>query len=68
LLVTDRGAPIAEIRPLAAGATTEEAGLARLKATGAVTQVVDRPLTPFRPMRARQSLSDAIIEDRADRV
>lgn len=66
LLVTDRGTPIAEIRPLAADATPEEARLARLKAAGAVTQVVDRPLALFRPMRSRQSLSDAIIEDRAD--
>ncbi|MPZ19205.1 MAG: type II toxin-antitoxin system prevent-host-death family antitoxin [Luteitalea sp.] len=68
LLVTDRGRPIAEVRPFAAGSTPEDAGLARLKATGAVTQLVDRPLATFRPMRSRKSLSDAVIEDRADRV
>ncbi|MPY87458.1 MAG: type II toxin-antitoxin system prevent-host-death family antitoxin [Luteitalea sp.] len=69
LVVTDRGTPIAEIRPLGVDATPEDAALARLKAIGAVTQLEEGPLTSFRPMRSRgASVSDAIIEDRADRL
>lgn len=68
LVITDRGAPVAELRPLA-GPGPEEAALARLRATGAVTRLENRPLAPFRPVRSHgPSASDAVIEDRRDRV
>ena len=69
LVVTDRGTPVAELRPLPGRSTPEEAVVARLKATGAVTRLEHRPLGPFRQVRSRgRSMSDAIIEDRRDRV
>ena len=69
LVVTDRGRPVAELRPLGVRASPEEAAVARLKATGAVTRLEHRALAPFRQVRSRgRSISDAIIEDRRDRV
>jgi prevent-host-death family protein len=68
LVITDRGEPVAELKPLS-GAGSEDAKLDRLKALGAITRLENRPLAPFRPVRARgQSVSAAIIEDREDRV
>ncbi len=69
LVVTDRGEPVAELRPLH-GKTDEDTTLERLKALGAVTRAERRPLTPFRPIRARggRLVSDAIVTDREDRA
>lgn len=68
LVVTDRGEPVAELRPLH-GAGGEDARLERLKALGAVTRLENRPLAPFRPIRGSgPSVSNAIIEDRDDRA
>jgi prevent-host-death family protein len=68
LVITDRGVPIAELRPLAA-TTTADAILERLQALGAVTRQEDRPLEPFRAVKHRGGLlSDAVIDDRDDRV
>jgi prevent-host-death family protein len=68
IVITDRGQPVAELRPLAS-AGTEEAVLDRLTAIGAVTRLEHRPLAPFQPIASRgRSLSLAIIEDRDDRV
>jgi prevent-host-death family protein len=68
LVITDRGEPVAELKPLHR-AGTEDAEIERLKALGAVTRIENRPLAPFRPVRSRgSSISDAILEDRDDRV
>ena len=68
LVITDRGEPVAELKPLPR-AGGEDAALERLNALGAVTRVENRPLAPFRPIRGRgPSVSDAILEDRDDRV
>ena len=68
LVITDRGEPVAELKPLR-GAVGEEAKLEQLKALGAVTRLENRPLAPFRAVRGRgRSVSDAIIEDRKDRA
>lgn len=68
VVVTERGKPIAELRPLAA--PDANPGLARLIAEGIVTPP-SQPggLKPFRPIRLKggATLSDAIIEDREDR-
>ena len=67
LVVTDRGQPVAELRPIDAG-NGVEAVLARLKATGAVAQAVNKPLTPFRQIESRgRSAAAAVLEDREDR-
>jgi len=68
LVITDRGEPVAELKPLRP-AGDERAALERLQALGSVTRQEDRLLEPFRPVRARASLvSDAILEDRDDRA
>jgi antitoxin (DNA-binding transcriptional repressor) of toxin-antitoxin stability system len=67
-VITDRGEPVAELKPLHA-AGTEDAKLERLKALGTVTRLEHRPLAPFRAVRSHgPSVSDAILEDREDRV
>jgi prevent-host-death family protein len=67
LVITDRGQPIAELKPLHGAG--EDPGLEHLKALGAVTRLENRPLAPFRPVRSSgPSASDAIIEDRHDRA
>lgn len=68
LVITDRGEPVAELKPVHRTGT-EDARLGRLQALGAVTRLENRPLAPFRPVRSRgRSVSDAIIDDRDDRV
>lgn len=67
LVVTDRGQPVAELRPLDAG-TGVDAVLAKLKAAGAVTRTKDTPLGPFRQVQSRGgSAAAAVLEDREDR-
>jgi prevent-host-death family protein len=67
LVVTDRGEPIAEIRPLTPdGSVSPE--LLRLSAKGTVTLPTRTSLSDFRPIRSRGgTISDAIREDREDR-
>lgn len=68
LVITDRGEPVAELKPLRRTGT-EDAVLEQLKAIGTVTRPENRPLAPFRPVRGRgPSVSAAIIDDRDDRV
>jgi prevent-host-death family protein len=68
LVITDRGQPVAELKPLRSTGA-ERAALERLQALGSVTRQEDRPLAPFRPIRARgASVSAARLEDRDDWV
>ena len=68
LVITDRGEPVAELRPLEATGS-KDAAVERLRAMGIVTRLEKRPLAPFRPIRARgRPVSEAIIEDREDRA
>ena len=68
LIITDRGEPVAELRPLEE-VQTEDAALDRLRAVGTVTRLEARPLASFRPIDASGSqLSLAIVEDRDDRI
>lgn len=67
LVVTDRGLPVAELRPIAAGGG-REAALARLKATGAVAHSVNKSLPAFRQVGNRgRSTAAAVVEDRDGR-
>lgn len=65
LVVTDRGEPVAELRPIRPDAG---AALARLKGSGAVTQVNDAPIRQFRQIASGgASGAAAVTEDRDDR-
>jgi len=67
IVVTERGAPVAELRGLDEGS---EGRLSRLHAAGLVTAPTRRALAPHRAVAIRRrgrSLAQAIIEDREDR-
>ncbi len=67
LIVTDRGQPVAELRPIDADTTTG-AVLTRLEAAGAVSRPVNEPLVPFRQIESQGGLaSTAVVEGRGDR-
>ncbi len=67
LLVTDRGEPIAELRPLPSDSNVP-AVLLKLSSKRAVTLPVRKSMGTFRPIESRgRFLSDAVIEDREDR-
>jgi antitoxin (DNA-binding transcriptional repressor) of toxin-antitoxin stability system len=67
LVVTDRGQPVAELRPIG-GEAGADALLAKLEASGAITRPTNKRLPPFRPIDSRgETVSVAIVEDRADR-
>lgn len=64
LVITDRGEPIAELRPLQ---DDMERKLAKLRAAGLISGG-NGLLKPFEPIHAPGvRLSDAILEDREDR-
>jgi antitoxin (DNA-binding transcriptional repressor) of toxin-antitoxin stability system len=67
LVVTDRGRPVAELRPMPRGG--RDAVLARLEAEGVVTRPTKRRFAPFRPIELEKgaALSDAVLEERDDR-
>ncbi len=71
LVVTDRGRPVAELRPLEEpGGQNLEARLRELVALGVLSGEVAKrpPLKPFEPIVSPGgSLSEAICEDREDR-
>jgi antitoxin (DNA-binding transcriptional repressor) of toxin-antitoxin stability system len=68
VVITDRGIPVAEMRPLAVGGG-DDAVIDRLQALGVVAAGAPAPLSPLRPIRQRRAaLSAAVLEDRADRL
>jgi prevent-host-death family protein len=73
IIVTERGRPIAELRPPTTAAGGLEERLDQLAAAGLVTREVREPapLQDFRPIiaavPASGSASEAVIEDRAER-
>ena len=68
LVVTDRGQPVAELRPLG-GKAGSDSILVELEARGVVTRPTRKGLVPFRPIDSRGSqLSTAVVEDRDDRL
>ena len=67
LLVTDRGEPVAELRPLQAD-TSVPAILLKLSGTRAVTLPLRKSIAAFEPIRSQgRALSDAVRKDREDR-
>ncbi|HEV8241962.1 MAG TPA: type II toxin-antitoxin system prevent-host-death family antitoxin [Thermoanaerobaculia bacterium] len=68
LVVTDRGEPIAELRPLGGNGSHDEAGLAVLAAMGVVTRGEKAKVRAFRPIvSSGPAASEAVIEGREDR-
>lgn len=74
LIVTDRGRPVAEIRPLEPEGGDLESRLRAMEARGQVTLPAGpmskwKALRPFRPIRVRgRPVSETLLEDREDRV
>jgi prevent-host-death family protein len=68
IVVTDRGEPVAELRPIALARAGDTAHLDRLVALGHLSRASKAPLPPFRPIRRKgPSLSRAVVEGREDR-
>jgi prevent-host-death family protein len=68
IVVTDRGQPVAELRPLPTDDSLPST-LRKLATTGAVTLPTVDALSTFRPIRNRgASVSDAVRKDREDRL
>jgi prevent-host-death family protein len=69
LLVTDRGEPVAELRPVARAENLTDAALRRMAAEGLITRGTGAPLRKFKPIRLRGGISaaDTISADRDDR-
>jgi prevent-host-death family protein len=68
-VVTDRGEPVAELRPIEHRGSSVVARLARLRARGTISRQQARPLAPFKPARLSERVSAArlISEEREDR-
>jgi antitoxin (DNA-binding transcriptional repressor) of toxin-antitoxin stability system len=69
IVLTERGRPVGEIRPIRQNGGTTQDRLDRLAALGVVTRGSGRALRPFRPLRCpRRALSSAVLEGRKERV
>ena len=69
LLITERGEPVAELRPLPTG---RGAGLDRqldeMASCGLLTRASGERLAPFRPVRVPEApVATTVVEDREDR-
>ena len=68
LVVTERGRPVAELRPISSGPDGLKTRLEQLAALGVLTLGKDARLEPFRPIVSRgPAVSAALLEDREDR-
>ena len=72
LVVTDRGRPVAELRPLSLETQGLEGRLERLAARGVLVMPEGGQRQPFEELEPLQnagaSLTDAILKDREDRI
>ena len=67
-VVTERGEPVAELRPLVRPQTDLEAALDGLAAAGIMTRGTGRPLAAFKAVRiSGRPVSDTIRDDRKER-
>lgn len=68
IVVTERGRPVAELRPLERRACGMEARLEELISLGEVTRQSPHPLATFKPVQSKgRPLSETIREQREDR-
>lgn len=66
--MTDRGEPVAELRPLPPDSSVP-AALLKLSGRRAVTLPARESMAAFRPIRCTgRSLSSAVLEDREERL
>lgn len=69
ILVTERGQPVAELRPLGKAPRTEKGCLDELVTQGTLTRASSKGLPRFTPLRAAgQPVSQTIIDDRDERL
>lgn len=69
IVVTERGRPVAELRPVPLGKTEEEARLDELAALGVVQRGLGRPLQAMTPVQLTgHPLSTTLLDDREDRL
>lgn len=69
LVVTERGEPVAELRPLPIAEDDLSQRLQELAVLGVVARETTTALAPFSAIAGRGApLSDAILEDREDRI
>jgi len=69
LIVTERGRPVAEIRPITAQRTDERAELAALVESGLLSRTSESRLARFEPVTCPAApLSLAVVEGREDRL
>ncbi len=69
LVVTERGEPVAELRPLQKSTAGEGARLDELVSAAMLTRESNGPLRRIRPIsNAGRPVSDAVVEDREDRL
>ena len=69
ILVTERGRPVAELRPLPRAASDEEERLLELAAQGLVTPRTEILGSAPKPIKVRgRSVADTIVEEREDRL
>ena len=67
-VVSDRGEPVAELKPIPKEAGPDEVRLAELLALGMVTRKSRKKLGKFEPIRASgEPVSETVIEGREDR-
>jgi prevent-host-death family protein len=67
IVVTDRGQPVAELRPISGEAGVQSI-LVDLEARGIVARPSRKKLAPFRLIESRgNELSMAVVDDRGDR-
>ena len=67
LVITDRGVPVAEVRPIGSG-RGREAALSALAAQGLVTRPATTRIAVFSPARLRaEPVASAVAKDREDR-
>jgi prevent-host-death family protein len=68
IVITDRGEPVAELRPMVLARSGTGAEIDRLVALGHLTRTSRTRLAPFRPIRHKgRPLSDTVVEDRENR-
>lgn len=69
IVVTERGHPVAELRPLEIYGNGEEASLNKLVGIGIISRASPDTLLPFKAIRGKgKGLTQAILEDRKDRL
>jgi prevent-host-death family protein len=67
LVVTERGLPVAELRPFGSGPKGQKARLSELVELGVLTRGSQKRLAPFKAIQSSASLSTAVIESREER-